>query len=225
MVRKNRIKGERKGEAKSVKCAFPTRQQLQRTICHHLPSSSLLHQFTIIGKYAFLYLVVNQFYLVSSCWYNCYYFHIFIVQVTIALCWESLMDWSTTRGNRIKGERKGDRYQSSGHLRHGNSWSALSVTNSIRHRITSSQSWVYILFFTWWFALTFWFKLLTFINLNFWILVNMLKIINCLVNYGVVLLLGVVSLMARSTTGVLMSPGYGGYQTTTSPPPTQHQHT
>jgi len=36
------------------------------------------------------------------------------------------------------------------------------------------------------------------------------------VNYGVVLLLGV-SLMAESNTGVLMSPGYGGYQTTTPP--------
>ncbi len=118
------------------------------------------------------------------------------------------MAWLTTRGNRIKGERKGVRYQSSGHLRHGNSCSALSVINSIRHRITSSQSWVYILFFfTWWFALTLWFKLLTFINLNFWLLVNMLKIINYLVNYGVVLLLGVVSLMTGSTTGVLMSPG------------------
>ncbi len=37
------------------------------------------------------------------------------------------------------------------------------------------------------------------------------------VNYGVVLL-GLVSLMAESNTGVLMSPGYGGYQTTTPPP-------
>jgi hypothetical protein len=36
----------------------------------------------------------------------------------------------------------------------------------------------------------------------------------CLVNYGV-LLLGVGSLMAGLTTGVPMSPGYGGYQTTT----------
>jgi hypothetical protein len=42
----------------------------------------------------------------------------------------------------------------------------------------------------------------------------MLKFIICLVNYGVVLLLGVVSLMAGSTTGVPMSPGYGGYQAT-----------
>jgi hypothetical protein len=32
-----------------------------------------------------------------------------------------------------------------------------------------------------------------------------------------VLLLGVVSLMAGSTTGVPMSPGYGGYQSTTLP--------
>jgi hypothetical protein len=32
------------------------------------------------------------------------------------------------------------------------------------------------------------------------------------------MLLGVVSLMAGSTTGVLMSPGYGGYQTTLPPP-------
>jgi hypothetical protein len=37
----------------------------------------------------------------------------------------------------------------------------------------------------------------------------------CLVNYGVVLLFGFVSLMAVSTTGVPMSPGYGGYQSTT----------
>ncbi|EFX88260.1 LOW QUALITY PROTEIN: hypothetical protein DAPPUDRAFT_234827 [Daphnia pulex] len=34
-----------------------------------------------------------------------------------------------------------------------------------------------------------------------------------MVNYGVVLVLG--DVLARSTTGVLMSPGYGGYQTTT----------
>ncbi|EFX79451.1 hypothetical protein DAPPUDRAFT_319562 [Daphnia pulex] len=33
-----------------------------------------------------------------------------------------------------------------------------------------------------------------------------------LMNYGVVLLLGVVSLIAGSTTGVLISPGYGGLQ-------------
>ena len=46
----------------------------------------------------------------------------------------------------------------------------------------------------------------------------MFKCIYCLVNYGVVLLLGVVSLMAGSTTGVPMSPGYGGYQTATPPP-------
>ncbi|EFX85859.1 LOW QUALITY PROTEIN: hypothetical protein DAPPUDRAFT_237487 [Daphnia pulex] len=37
------------------------------------------------------------------------------------------------------------------------------------------------------------------------------------VNNGVVLLLGVVSLMVGSTTGVPMSPGYGGYQSTTLP--------
>jgi hypothetical protein len=35
-----------------------------------------------------------------------------------------------------------------------------------------------------------------------------------LANYGVMLLLGVVSLMAGSTTGVLMFPVYGGYQAT-----------
>jgi hypothetical protein len=40
----------------------------------------------------------------------------------------------------------------------------------------------------------------------------MLKFITCLVNYGVVLLLGIVSLMAGSTTGVPISPGYGGHQ-------------
>jgi hypothetical protein len=44
-----------------------------------------------------------------------------------------------------------------------------------------------------------------------------LKFINCQVNNGVVLLLGVVSLMAGSTTGVPMSPGYGGYQSTPLP--------
>jgi hypothetical protein len=32
------------------------------------------------------------------------------------------------------------------------------------------------------------------------------------------MLLGVVSLIGGSTTGVLMSPGYGGYQTATPPP-------
>ena len=42
----------------------------------------------------------------------------------------------------------------------------------------------------------------------------MFEFINSLVNYGGVLLLGVVSLMAGSTTGVPMSPGYGGYQAT-----------
>jgi hypothetical protein len=41
------------------------------------------------------------------------------------------------------------------------------------------------------------------------------QIIYFLVNYGVVLLLGVESLMVGSTTGVPMSPGYGGYQTAT----------
>jgi hypothetical protein len=45
----------------------------------------------------------------------------------------------------------------------------------------------------------------------------MFKFIDCF-NFSVVLLLGVVSLMAGSTTGVLMSPWYGGYQTTTPPP-------
>jgi hypothetical protein len=40
----------------------------------------------------------------------------------------------------------------------------------------------------------------------------MLKFINRLVNYGVLLLLGVVSLMAGSTTGVPIFPGYGGHQ-------------
>ncbi|XP_046440909.1 uncharacterized protein LOC124191909 [Daphnia pulex] len=37
-------------------------------------------------------------------------------------------------------------------------------------------------------------------------------------NYGVVLLLCVESLMAGLTTGVAMSPWYGGYQTATPPP-------
>jgi hypothetical protein len=46
----------------------------------------------------------------------------------------------------------------------------------------------------------------------------MFEFINCLVNYAVVLLLGVVSLMAGSATGVPMSPGYGGYESTTLPP-------
>jgi hypothetical protein len=48
----------------------------------------------------------------------------------------------------------------------------------------------------------------------------MFKFINCLDKRGVVLLLGVVSLMAGLTTGVLISPGYGEYLTTTPPPPT-----
>ncbi|EFX88370.1 hypothetical protein DAPPUDRAFT_234547 [Daphnia pulex] len=41
--------------------------------------------------------------------------------------------------------------------------------------------------------------------------------LHIMVNYFVVLLLGVVSLMAESTTGVLKSPGDGGYQSTTPP--------
>jgi hypothetical protein len=41
------------------------------------------------------------------------------------------------------------------------------------------------------------------------------QIIYCLVNYGVVLLLGVESFVVGSTAGVQMSPGYGGYQSTT----------
>jgi hypothetical protein len=41
------------------------------------------------------------------------------------------------------------------------------------------------------------------------------QIIYFLVNYGVVLLLGVEALMVGSTTDVPMSPGYGGYQSTT----------
>jgi hypothetical protein len=49
-------------------------------------------------------------------------------------------------------------------------------------------------------------------------LIFMFKLINCLVNLGVVPLLCVVSLMAGSTTGVPMSPGYGGYQTATPAP-------
>jgi hypothetical protein len=46
----------------------------------------------------------------------------------------------------------------------------------------------------------------------------MFEFINYLVNYAVVLSLGVVSLMAGSTTGVQMSPGYYAYQSTTLPP-------
>jgi hypothetical protein len=42
---------------------------------------------------------------------------------------------------------------------------------------------------------------------------QMFQLINCLVNYVVVLMLGIVS--ARSTTGVLMSSGFGGYETAT----------
>ncbi len=45
----------------------------------------------------------------------------------------------------------------------------------------------------------------------------MFNFIHCLVNYGV-LPLGVSSLTAWSTISVLMSPGYGGYQTATPPP-------
>jgi hypothetical protein len=41
------------------------------------------------------------------------------------------------------------------------------------------------------------------------------KIFYRLANYGVMLLLVVLSLMAGLTTGVPMSPGYGGYQTAT----------
>ncbi len=45
----------------------------------------------------------------------------------------------------------------------------------------------------------------------------MFKFIICLVSYGDVLLLRIVSLMAGLTNGLPMSPGYGGYQTTTLP--------
>jgi hypothetical protein len=47
--------------------------------------------------------------------------------------------------------------------------------------------------------------------LVYWIHV---QIVYCFVNYGVMLLLGVESLMAGSITGVPMSPGYGGNQST-----------
>jgi hypothetical protein len=46
-----------------------------------------------------------------------------------------------------KGERKGDRNQSSEDLRHGNNCCALSVTICLLHRIASSHPWVNILFF------------------------------------------------------------------------------
>jgi hypothetical protein len=46
----------------------------------------------------------------------------------------------------------------------------------------------------------------------------MFKFTHCLVNYGVVLPLCVASLMAGSTIGVPMSPGYGEFQTATPPP-------
>ncbi|XP_046442670.1 uncharacterized protein LOC124193057 [Daphnia pulex] len=45
--KKNRIKGERKGEGKSVEGASPTRQQLQRT--HHLPSSPYCQFATMVN--------------------------------------------------------------------------------------------------------------------------------------------------------------------------------
>jgi hypothetical protein len=51
----------------------------------------------------------------------------------------------------------------------------------------------------------------------------MFKFINCLVVLQFAS--GVLSLMAVLTTGVPMSPGYGGYQTATPPTPTQQQHT
>jgi hypothetical protein len=49
----------------------------------------------------------------------------------------------------------------------------------------------------------------------------MFKFINCLVVLQFAS--GVLSLMAVLTTGVPMSPGYGGYQTATPPTPTQQQ--
>jgi hypothetical protein len=55
-----------------------------------------------------------------------------------------------------------------------------------------------------------------FLNASYYCIL-MFQLNYCLVNYFVVPLLGVVSLMAESTTGVLMSPGYGGYQSTTPP--------
>jgi hypothetical protein len=122
---------------------------------------------------------------------------------------------------RIKRERKVDRDQSSEYLRHGNrpnSCIPLSAISCILHRTISSQSWVSFLFVVFScvsiFNLYFFFYLL----LASYCWMVMFEFINCLVNYAVVLLLGVVSLMAGSATGVPMSPGYGGYESTTLPP-------
>ncbi len=49
----------------SVERVSPTRQQLQPTICHQLPSS-LYNQFAIMGKHSSLFRVVNQFCFVVS---------------------------------------------------------------------------------------------------------------------------------------------------------------
>ncbi len=99
---------------------------------------------------------------------------------------------STTRENLSKGKRKGNRSQSSGHLRPGN--------NCILRRIIRSQLRVNILYFYAEFCINFYF---------FYLIICLLLLIisYCLVNYAVVLLLDVVSSMAGSNTGVPMSPG------------------
>jgi hypothetical protein len=112
-----------------------------------------------------------------------------------------------------KGERKGDRNQSSEDLRHGNNCCALSVTICLHHRIASSSMGKYSVFY-----------IEVGINPTFFFMyacyyvIFMFKFINCLVNYGVVQLLCVVSLMAGPTTGVPMSSWYGGYKTATPSP-------
>ncbi|EFX80811.1 hypothetical protein DAPPUDRAFT_243221 [Daphnia pulex] len=103
-------------------------------------------------------------------------------------------------------ERKGERNQSSGHLRHGNSsCSAMAQYYTITYvtpRLCTKAPECYTEgtnFYTT--------KALEYYTTTYH------------VNYGGVLLLGVVSLMAGSTTGVPMSSGYGDYQTSTSAAP------
>ncbi len=54
----------------------------------------------------------------------------------------------------------------------------------------------------------------SFFSVNMLVVITYVCSIYRLENYGVMLLLGVVSLMAWSTTGVLMFPVYGGYKGT-----------
>ncbi len=77
--------------------------------------------------------------------------------------------------------------------------------------ITSSSSWVNILFFVFSYVsiLLFFFLFVYLSIIEYALLLIIIVEIHCLVAHSVVLLLGVASLMAWSTSGVPMSPWYG----------------